>query len=361
MLKRLSCLLTASAIPVWIAPSLLILGASVAGVASLSGPVRAQAVPDVGASPLDTSYLLGPGDQIEIIVFDYSEFTGRKVVLPDGTIALPLVGLVPIAGRTPAQVAQDLTARLGVWVRDPVVSVDLVKLRPVRVNVAGEVQRPGPLQLNNVPDITTIGNEFFELPTLSSALLKAGGITKNADIRAIQLVRAGVVGGTGTQTINLLDAVTSNASRDLLLRDGDSIFVPRLNSDEEFDRRLIARSSIAPLTVRVRVVGEVKIPGEKAVPPGSSLSSAIAIAGGPTPDAKLNEVSFIRVQEDGRVEEQRLDLSTLTDNFQIEEGDVIVVPTTRTATRLNTANRLSGPASAVMQFIQLIRLLLGGN
>uniref|UniRef100_A0ACD5GMS7 Polysaccharide biosynthesis/export family protein n=1 Tax=Desertifilum tharense IPPAS B-1220 TaxID=1781255 RepID=A0ACD5GMS7_9CYAN len=70
-----------------------------------------------------------PGDQIEIIVFDYSEFTGRKVVLPDGTIALPLVGLVPIAGRTPAQVAQDLTARLGVWVRDPVVSVDLVKLR----------------------------------------------------------------------------------------------------------------------------------------------------------------------------------------------------------------------------------------
>lgn len=339
----------------------LVLLAGLGWIPSLNTPIQAQTIPDIGASPLGTSYVLGPGDQIEITVFDYSEFTGRKVVLPDGTISLPLVGIIPIAGRTPAQIAQDLTSRLQAWVRDPIVSVDLVKLRPVRVNVAGEVQRPGPLQLNNVPDITNIGNEFFELPTLSSALLKAGGITKNADIRSIQLVRAGTLGETDTRTINLLEAVTSNASRDLLLRDGDSIFVPTLDPEDTFNRRLIARSSVAPSTVRVRVVGEVKIPGEKAVPPGSSLSSAIAIAGGPTPDAKLSEVSFIRVQEDGRVEEQRLDLSTLTDNFQIEEGDVILVPTTRTATQLNTANRVAGPASAVMQFIQLIRLLFGGG
>jgi polysaccharide export outer membrane protein len=73
-------------------------------------------------------------------------------------------------------------------------------------------------------------------------------------------------------------------------------------------------------------VGQVTRPGEMQVPPNSSISSAVAIAGGPTDKADLAEVKFIRVGEDGSIEEQEIDISNLTDNYQIQEGDVIVVP-----------------------------------
>jgi polysaccharide biosynthesis/export protein len=322
------------------------------------GDVQADPVQPQSASPgtgaigtPQSDYILGSGDQVEITVFGYEEYTGSQIILPDGTITLPLIGSIPAAQRTPDQLAQELTARLDPLLVNPMVTVSLSTLRPVVVNVAGEVQRPGPVQLrslttniNNQQAGSTTRNIVDRAPTISAALTEAGGVTQNADIQEV-VVRRNRPGGESTTTvINLWDALWSeNPPPDLILQDGDSILVPRLEPGETIDRRLIARSSLAPETVRVRVVGEVTQPGEVQVPPTSTISSAVAVAGGPTDDAKLSEVVFIRLNDDGQIERQEIDLRELTDNYQIQEGDVIIVPETSTSSTLDFVGRLLSP------------------
>lgn len=306
------------------------------------------------------AYILGPGDQVEITVFEYEEFTGARVILPDGTITLPVIGAVRAVGQTPEALAQELTARLQSFLINPVVTVSLNILRPVLVNVAGEVQRPGPVQLRSLTTTTlsdntgsgTIRASLEGAPTVSSALVEAGGLTRDADIRQVVLRRSLPGENSTTVTVNLWEALRSeDAPQDLVLQDGDSIFVPRLSPNDAIDRRLIARSSLSPDTVRVRVVGEVKEPGEVPVPPNSSISSAVAIAGGPTVDAKLSRVTYIRLNEEGGVERQELDLSDLNDNFQIQEGDVIIVPKKNTSSILDFAARLLGPFNFLLDLV----------
>ena len=303
--------------------------------------------PIVPSAQASSSYLLGPGDRIEVSVYGYEAYTGPTSVLPDGTLTLPLIGKVPAAGRTTDQLAQDLAVALNQILVNPQVSVTLNALRPVVVNVSGEVYRPGPLQLQGA---TRIGNSqngegtSYAPPSVSQAIVQAGGVTRTADVRDVVIVRALPSGQTVRTQVNLWDSLGSETlPEDLLLRDGDLVFVPQLAAGETLDSRLLASSSLSPETVRVRVVGEVTSPGEVPVPPNSSLSSAVAIAGGPTDDAKLSEVAFIRRQDDGEVIQEVVDLGNLVDDYQVQEGDVVVVPKTNTGSVLDFAQRLLGP------------------
>ena len=303
------------------------------------------------------SYVLGPGDEVNINVFDYQEFTGKQVILPDGTIALPLIGSIVAANRNVEQLVEEITKRLEPWLVDPIVTVGVTKTRPLRVNVAGAVQRPGPIQLRNLNRSDVVEASAFEFPTISVALLEAGGVTPNADIRRIVIERLTPTGDSTRITINLWDALVSeNAPIDLTLQDRDAIFVPKLEPGVTIDSRLIARSTLAPQTVRVRVVGEVKRPGEVAVPPDGSISSAIAIAGGPTNKATLDRVTFIRLQEDGTVEERTLDLSNLNDTRQVRAGDVIIVPKSSGSAVLDFSREVANPLNTVINLVNLIRL-----
>ena len=300
-----------------------------------------QGLAPVAASS-NATYILDAGDQISLSVIGYPEFTGSVAVLPDGTITLPLIGPMRVSGSTPNQLSAALTQRLRTYLVDPVVSVGLLATRPVVVTVSGEVHRPGPIQLsgpgssNGEPLGSTAGfdsqlpnaapSNRQALPTLSSAVLLAGGVTQDADIREVIVQRPVAGGRTEVLKLNLWEAITSTGAgaADLGLRDGDAIYIPTL-ADDAIDRRTVASSSLAPRTVRVKVVGEVKTPGEVSVPPNSTVSSAVAIAGGPTNDAQLGNVSLVRQSDSGEIEETEINLDNLVDDFQIREGDVVVV------------------------------------
>jgi polysaccharide biosynthesis/export protein len=295
--------------------------------------VTAPAVTTTAVGNLYSGYLLGPGDQLDISVFGYPEFTGSKVVLPDGTINVPIIGTVRAADRTPDDLRLEIKARLDQVLVEPAVAVNLTALRPVVVNVTGEVQRPGPLQLRSLTNSTFQASDsgfssgLQGVPTVSSALTAAGGVTRNADIQKVVLRRSLPGGQSVLVTVNLWNAIWSEQQpEDVVLRAGDSIFIPTLPAGSLADRRLLSRSSLAPATVRVRVVGEVNRPGEIQISPSSSLSSAIANAGGPTKEAKLRSVQLIRLSDQGKIETQELDLQKLNDGFQVQEGDVLVVP-----------------------------------
>lgn len=298
----------------------------------------------------ERGYVLGPGDQVQLSVYGYDEYTEQKTILPDGTITLSLVGAVQAAGLTTEQLTQSLTARLNQLLVNPVVTVELGQLRPVTVTVSGEVRRPGPLQL---AESNAAGNDASPLKTLNEALIAAGGVTQDADIRQVTLTRAVPNGGTESIAVDLWAAIASpDAPSAIILQEGDSIYVPRLTADAQIDRRLLARSSYAPETIRVRVVGEVTSPGEVAVPPDSTISSAVAIAGGPTEDARLSRVAYIRLNEAGQVERETIDLRNLTDSYQVQEGDVIMVPKRTDASVIDVAGQVFGPLGAILSIFR---------
>jgi polysaccharide biosynthesis/export protein len=303
-------------------------------------PVPSVITPTLPSNP--NQYALGPGDQIQIGVSNYEEVAGQVTVMPDGTITLPLIGNLNASGMVMEELARQLQVRWNRYLINPVVTVSLLNRRPVTVSISGEVQRPGPRKFT-----TSDGSA-----NLMAAVTAAGGITRNADISSVIVKRRLSNNVVTTLTFNLWEVVNSNQiPEDLALQDGDAISIPKLVVGTTIDRRLIARSSLAANTLRVRVVGEVKQPGEVQVPADGSLSSAVAIAGGPTNDAKLNEVVFIRVNDQGAIEQKQIDLSQLNDQIQVQDGDVLMVPKQPAAKTLDKVGRFVGPIGLLLRLL----------
>ncbi|AFY59973.1 polysaccharide biosynthesis/export family protein [Synechococcus sp. PCC 6312] len=322
--------------------------------------------PNPGLAPATDSmnvYLLGPGDSIQVSVLGFDEYKGLppQIILPDGTISIPLVERFVVSGKTVTQVKQELTRRLSEYLVDPTVEVQLTSLRPLTVTVAGEVRRPGPLQLQPIPlgESGSGGDETARsriIPTLAQAIAAAGGVTKEADVRDIIINRIGVNGISQTMTVNLWNSIqASSSNQDISLRDGDSIFIPKATALSQGDQKLLARSAFGSPTVKVRVVGEVKRPGEIEVSPDSTLSSAIAVAGGPTDKANLTRVRFYRLQANGTVNEKTLNIEKLTEPTQVEDGDVIMIPKGDGYRFLDAIGTVLGPLGAAAAFIRIFQ------
>jgi polysaccharide biosynthesis/export protein len=330
-----------------------------ASLTAQTAPASIRTAPP--ASVDAASYYIGPGDELRITVVGYPEYTGVQTVLSDGTIALPVLGNIIAADRTPAQLTRDLTIALDQTLVNPSVSVNVSAQRPVTINIAGAVQRPGPVQLRNLRASgestsaqSTAGVLSLQRPTVTSALLEAGGVTREADLSLVTLRRYSPNRSQPPITINLWQSIIEGTpARELTLQDGDTLYVPKLTASSTIDPKLQARSSLAPRTVRVKVVGEVKRPGEVAVPPDGTISSAIAIAGGPTEKAKMKDVMFVRRQADGKLVEKRLDLNQLSDTIQIEDGDVVYVPITEGDKALGVVNQVISPIGLLLRLFGL--------
>ena len=87
-------------------------------------------------------YVLGPGDEVRVLVFGESDLSGDFNISTNGTVALPLVGAVQAAGNTPAGLASAIAQALSPdYLRAPRVSVDVLRYRPFFI--LGEVKAPG--------------------------------------------------------------------------------------------------------------------------------------------------------------------------------------------------------------------------
>lgn len=169
----------------------------------------AHAPPAPTADDAPTTFLLGRNDVVEVSVYRDSDLTRTVPVRPDGRISLPVVGEIVAAGRTPAQLREEIAQKLGPWVKDPtVVSVIVREVRSARFFVVGEVARPGAYPVAG------------EVSALQAVAL-AGGLGEFSDRDLVTVIR----GTNGKRITVALDDLEQGAAI-LPVRAGDTVVVP---------------------------------------------------------------------------------------------------------------------------------------
>jgi polysaccharide export outer membrane protein len=122
------------------------------------------------------SYVLGPGDMVNVSVYNQEGMSARARIRTDGKISLPFLNDVKAEGFTPNDLAEQLSVRLKDYVNKPVVTVSVEEQRQLKIVVVGEVARPG----------------IIDLPAdvgLLQALATAGGLTETASSDEIFVIR----------------------------------------------------------------------------------------------------------------------------------------------------------------------------
>lgn len=210
-------------------PDLTVVRLDARNIATFAAPARA---PRVTGLPYTGgwSYKLGPGDALNIIVFDHPELTtpvgnGTATataaafrVQHDGSLFYPYIGTVPAAGLTAQQVRSDIATKLAAYIPDPQVEVQIAQFNSQAVMVTGEVGQP---QRRPVTDVAL---------TLIEAVNAAGGLTADADPSAVTVQRHGRVFAVNLQAF--LDRGLRQNNPVLL--PGDIVTVPRRQVAEAF-------------------------------------------------------------------------------------------------------------------------------
>ncbi|NJK34966.1 MAG: polysaccharide export protein [Oscillatoriales cyanobacterium SM2_2_1] len=184
--------------------------------------------------------------------------------------------------------------------------------------------------------------------TITRALQAAGGITEGADIRRIRIGRLGVDGKRAEFRVNLLDLIVkADLTQDVVLTDGDEIFVPKLPVQNPSEYGEIAKATFSPTSITVQVVGEAVRPGSVTLRPNSPFTLAITSAGGLTNDADWRAVELYRLAPDGSLVRRNLvaDLNlppSEENNPSLRDRDVIVVRPAFGSSILNSATRFLG-------------------
>lgn len=275
-------------------------------------------------------YRIAPNDVLSVIVWDHPELTipagefraaeavGHPVTAA-GTIFYPHVGVVPVAGKTLAEVREMLSERLAKVLQRPQLDVRVASFRGYRIHVTGEVTAPGTFPLTDVP------------MRVLDALGLARGPGPEANLREVTLVRNGQRTVLDLQAVNEFGEVSQN----WLLQDGDVVHVP--------DRS----------TQKVFVMGEVRRPGSRLMVKGRmSLAEAINDAEGFDPlTSNPGGVYVFRGSYDKpsmfKLDARSPDAMLLASQFELQPRDVVFV----SATPLTQWNRV------VQQFLPTVTAL----
>ena len=147
------------------------------GQLMVRGDVAASASPAPLAAP--ANYVLSPNDLVEVKVFQEDDMDWTVRVTKDSTVNLPLVGSIPVVGRTPAELGEVVKTKLhDGYLVHPQVTVSVLEFSKRRFTILGEVNKPGQIDF---PDNA-------ELDVLQ-ALGMAGGYTKQANPARIYIKR----------------------------------------------------------------------------------------------------------------------------------------------------------------------------
>ena len=216
------------------------------------------------------------GDRLNVIVAGEIDLTDVYTVDQDGNIVLPMIGKVPVQGKTPEQVR-----------------VDFMERAQITVGFTGAVGKPGPVKVKK-------GSRLLD------GLAEAAGLTPDADTQNVRLQRRASKDATALDLTKLLAGETK---LNVELQEGDAVYIPRIQ-----------------LNV-IRVLGAVVKPGEVQRKETMTLLEAVLAGGGLTPDADRKQAQILRK---GKTEPELISLDDVfsgkTPNPTLADGDTVTVP-----------------------------------
>ena len=243
-------------------------------------------------TPVPSNYVLGPGDQLVIRIWGQVNFNSEVTVDRSGSIYLPQVGEIHVAGLQYSQVQQHLHDSLARVYKNFNLDVELGQLRAIQVFVVGQARRPGTYTLSS-------------LSTLVDAIFATGGPSVQGSLRNIQLKRNG-------QTVTDFDLY------DLLLHGDKSKDVPLLTGDVIY---------VPPVGPQIAITGSVRNPAIYELKGATSIGEAMEFAGGLSSTASLERASLERI--DAHRDRTAVDVSLTGAGLQTQllPGDILrVIP-----------------------------------
>ncbi|EHA62419.1 polysaccharide export protein [Synechococcus sp. WH 8016] len=320
----------------------------------------------------EDAYIIGPGDVLELRLFDSPELSGQLEVLNDGSVPLPLIGSVRLTGLTLQQATVWVKTLMGQELLRPDLQLRVVKPRPIRVALVGQVERPGIYSLSVSETVSTEGGPSTSvsgLPTVVDAIQKAGGITQKANLRDVQLQRRlpGETPQFKQARLNLLDLILEgNQSQNPYLFDGDTV---RLGKADETPEEAIelASMNLSPQVIGVNVIGEVVTPGRLQLQANTPLVQAVLAAGGAKNwRANRGNVELVRINRNGSatLERFKIDLSQGASNEKnppLRDGDTVKVNRSGLAKASDAIGAVSQPLSGLVTIWTLLRLVNDGT
>lgn len=161
----------------------------------------------------DQFYLIGPGDIVEISVWNEPELSKKLVVPPDGVISFPLIDPIRITNHTITALKKEVTKKISEYIPDATVTVMLIEINSLRASVIGKVKTPGEYAI-------TLDTNVLQL------LAKAGGLTPFASEGNIKILRR-----KDNKIINIPFDYSEvekgrNLKQNIILQAGDVILVP---------------------------------------------------------------------------------------------------------------------------------------
>jgi polysaccharide export outer membrane protein len=271
-----------------------------------------------------TSYAIGKGDVLSVVVWNHPELTSGQVagdtetsqdntgvagaqgfvVDHSGFIQFPFAGTVLVEGLTETQARAKLIRALARYIKDPVVTLRIQAYRSKRIYVDGPIKVPGQHAITDIP------------MSLIEAINRAGGLTADADQSRLKLIRAGV-----TYEINLPEYLNKGINpANIILIHGDIL-------------KAVSREES-----KVFLTGEVITPRALLMHDGRlTLNEALGEAGGLNPlSGDASRIYVVRSVPGARASVFRLDASdpsamALAEGFQLTPRDVVYVSPTRLA------------------------------
>ena len=230
-----------------------------------------------GIDQKNIDYILGEGDKLEIIFYGLSIFNNIYTINPNGNLILPELEEFYAKGMTLKELKINLNNKYKEYIINPDLLIEIVRYRDLNVTLRGELNRTG---LFKLPSYKKDSNY---IPRLFDALKLGEGVTSNADLQNIIVIRNNPNvngGGKIKANLNLITFLDKgDQTQNIQLRDGDDIFVSRSNNTLIEQLNLFNKSNLSPDSVTVFINGNVLKSGSIKVPQGASLYEAIAAAG----------------------------------------------------------------------------------
>jgi polysaccharide export outer membrane protein len=197
----------------WLACSALALAAL--GLGGCASNKAGVAMADMPAAPTH-DYLIGPGDNVNIVVWRNPEVSTSVPVRPDGKISTPLVEDLQASGKTSTELARDIEKALARFIQQPVVTVIVTGFTGTygeQIRVIGQAAKPQALP-------------YRRDMSLMDVLIAVGGVTEFASGNKASIIRT-VDGKPQRLNVRLNDLIKEgDISANIYMRPGDVLVIP---------------------------------------------------------------------------------------------------------------------------------------